>query len=370
MKINLNKNTNNINFKSFGGVTKNPKHNNNNKLDECIHESHFMRNLESLDFTAQYITKNFPNGAHIADFGCSNGEETYSLATLLHESNKDKKYKITGYDIIPEVIENAKAGLISVGYRERVKGKIEEDKYEKFLIDFLTKITPEQMSAKKAFKECFEEIPEKWWYFNIYNPRYKHKVKQIIKPGEDIELTTKRLECLLKPSDYRAIGRKTVIPKRGVFDNILNFNLADVGKIDEVLSKKATNVVIFKNALYHLLGCGHLKNAPKDYKYEDISITPAEELFKKINAVLPENGLFVIGNLSTDHLSRFSATPLEQISQNGQIIDVYKSSRIHKALFEAGFEPIFYECMKSGGADFIELKTHLPSVWKKIKTII
>jgi len=128
-------------FKGYGGSTKNI--NSSNKTNECIHESHFMRNAESLEFVSNYVKKEFPNGTHIADFGCSNGEEAYSLGMLLHDSNKNKKYTITGFDLIPGVVKDAKAALFNIG-----RGS---DNYESFLVSNFLVTTPHQEKIKKKF---------------------------------------------------------------------------------------------------------------------------------------------------------------------------------------------------------------------------
>lgn len=357
----------NIIFRGYKGVTKDVK--SNNQMDSCVHESHFMRNLESLLFTSDYIKENFPNGTHIAGYGCSSGEEEYSLGVLLHSSNKDKKYKITGYDLVPDVIEDAKKAIFNIGYKKHEDRYIRDD-YEKFLLDdyiYYSKLTPEEKIAKESFYQCFQKPPSKWSDFNIHNPRYKHKVKMFVKPGEDIGLATKRLEYIYRPTARQEIGGQYFIPKAGVFDNVIDFKVADIFNIDKELADKKTGVVIFKNSLYHLLG----SRIPKDY--EHIDVNPAKELFRKINKVLPENGLFVLGILPHDHFQEGlnALNDYKTINQNGQQIEVFHSSPIHKALESAGFEPAFYECGKfeDKNGKLFKDKTFLPSVWKKVRSV-
>lgn len=365
MNINTIKTTSPIFFRGYGGTTENTK--SNYKIYEFIHESHFMRNLESLSFTTDYLKENFPNGTHIADFGCSNGEEAYSLATLLHGLNKDGRYKITGFDIIPEVVEDAKIGVFDIGlYLDNRKGKVIEDNYEKFLLEnTYWNVDPIKEQAKKNFKECFEEVPDKWKYFNIHHPRYKHKVKRVIQPNQDIEIITKKLEYLLLPNKRKESGIKSFVPKEGLFKDIVDFKVADIMDIDKELPPQKNGIVIFKNSLYHILG-----SRVNDH-YNRIKIGPAEELFKKINFILPDKGLFVLGNLHHDHFfnRRTMLNKCIELYQNGKQITVFNSSPIHKTLEKFGFEPIFYECDKTGDISFKNLSTYLPSVWKKIRHI-
>ena len=358
MNIYAVKNNSNIYFRGYDGRTNNVK--TNNKIDYCIHESHFMRDIESLSFTTDYIKTEFPNGTHIADFACSKGYETYSLGVLLHNANSDKKYKITGYDITQKIIDEAKNGILNIGdfsnYHERFLSNI---------YSYFTPLDQNKKSIKEQFKKCFEEVPKEWMKLNICNPRYNAKVKKLVTDNQDSELTIKRIEYLsLTKDDIIRPQGKNYIPKRGVFDNIIDFKVEEIQNIDKELTKEKTGVIIFKNALYHVTG-----NSSNDYALVDT--IPAGDLFKKTNSVLPKNGLFVMGSLHRDHLfnqNNFD-NKYEDLYQNGKQIKVFKTSPIHKLLFENGFESVFYECYKDSKWNNSELNIHLPSVWKKIKHI-
>ncbi|MEI8377564.1 MAG: CheR family methyltransferase [bacterium] len=356
MNIYAIKNSSNILFRGYNGKTENVQI--SNTMGDCIHESHFMRNFESLYFSMDYLKKNFPNGTNIADFGCSGGEEAHSMAVLLHDSNKDKKYKITGYDIVPEVVEDARKGVFNIAEWTNL--------YERFLVsDYSFQyLTPEQKLAKENFNKCFEKIPKDWEKFNICDSRYKKKVKRYVKPGQDIELATRRLEYIYNPNSRMSNNGKYFIAKDGVFDNVIDFKVANILNIDKELANQKTGMVIFKNSLYHIFGSRGLDF----YKNADINL--AKELFTKINSVLPENGLFVLGILSGDHLiPKDVSLDYNTIFQNEEQIKVFNTSPVHKALKEAGFEPIFYECGKTGGASFKKSSIYLPSVWKKIRSL-
>jgi len=161
-------------------------------------------------------------------------------------------------------------------------------------------------------------------------------------------------------------GGKYFIPKQGLFEDVINFKVADITSIDRELATQKSGVVVFKNSLYHLLG----SRTSRD-NYKNIDIKPAEELFKKINSVLQDKGLFLIGNLHHDHLSEKieSSKDLQQIYQDGKKISCFDNSPIHQALRRSGFAPVFYDCEKTGGKSFADLSCYLPSVWKKIRNI-
>ncbi len=342
MKIQAVKNTGNISFRSYTGITNHRE--SNNKMSEFRHQSHLMRDFETLMFAKNYVEKTFPKGIHIADFGCSNGEEAYSLLTLLHDANKDKKYKVTGYDIIPKVVEDAKKGIF----------KLSGDTFELYLKNELNFRAPsaEYQFAKNKFNDCFKEVPKNWNSFNIYHPRYKVKAKKINPANEDINLTLNRLEYMLLPNGNLNDSGKFYIPKKGMFDGVIDFKVGDILNLDKNTLPQNTGVVIFKNSLYHVIGS-------RTNDYENIDTKPALELFKKINKALPEDGLFVLGTLSHDHF--FTHRDFEKLNsfilKNGKAIKAFNNSPIHKALREAGFKPIFYTL---GDA-------YLPAIWKKVR---
>lgn len=340
---------------SFSGYTKRTEGiKGQNKTGYCISESYLMRNMDSCDFATNYITRTFPKGTQIVAEGCSQNE-AYTWGVLLHDANKDKKYKIIGCDIVPSVIKDAKLGILNIF--GRIEYKDPEANCERFLLDnFMSVLSSKQKEIKANFMECFEKIPSKWKDFNMDDPRYKKKVKRIVQGNQSIELATKRLEYMKQRTIKNGID---FMPKDNVFDNIIEFKVADIFNIDKEFNPKSTGLVSFQNALYHVLK-SRIKKA--NQRYENIDLNPAKILFKKINSVLTQDGLFVMGTLSHDHLfdRKSLLNNYVELEQNGQKIKVFRQSPIHKLLRESGFEPIFYEQEQS-------LKIYLPSVWKKIK---
>lgn len=375
MKINSIKNSQNVNFKSYNKYTENVQ--SNNAMKECISESHLMRDLDTTIFARDYALKTFPNGTTITVPGCSQ-MEAYTWGTLLHKANSNKNYKINAFDIVPEVIEDAKLAVLNIGYeieqRERKDGskypvRVPDD-HEYFLINDNvyslyknSQLIQEQKEAKSLFEECFEKIPETWKYFNINHPRYKYKVKNIkhLDKNEDLELLTKRLEYIHLPKKRYINAGIDFIPQKDVFKDIINFKVSDIFNIDKELQPESTGIFSFKNGLYHILG----SDSPN---VENINTDSTQKLFKKINSVLSPNGLFVIGRLRNDHL--LSSTLLDKCTKEEQEEGkfMFSDSKIHNLLKECGFEPLFYDftqmfTTKDNG--FIGV--YAPSVWKKVK---
>lgn len=313
-----------------------------------------MRNFDTVVFATNYVNQHFPQGTSCAIYGCSQNE-AFTWGVLFHPVNKDKRYKIMGYDIVPEVIEDAKLGVLNLSSC---------DKNEWFLIpnNYYT-ITPEQERVKTLFLDCFDKLPKEWRNFNIFHPRYKQKAAKLTPPKQDANLTLRRLEYMHIPGRREESYGVDFIPKSGIFDGIINFKVADIFEINQELQPESVGMVSFKNGLYHLL------DSRKSH-YENIDLSFAENLFRKINSVMQENGILVLGSLAQDHLyTNAMDNNCVSLFQKGKSIKVCKTSPIHKALIRSGFEPIFYEILETSNPRVIK-PNYLPTVWKKIRPVL
>jgi len=283
---------------------------NENRHPKCITETYFYRNPETMDFTRDYILKHFPEGIHIADFGCSIGKEAYTLAVMLNKHNKAKKYTITGYDLIPSVIETAKKGEF----------KIYNDPYENFL--FSKHITsPNKRQFKDDFKDCFEQIS--------------------------------REMC----DEYGDVAGKFL--RKTDFDNVVNFQVGDIHNLNRELKlPEKTGAIIFNNAWYHL--SGYRGQIPP----EQVILYETGQVLENINKALPANGILVVGQLDLDHL--YENQPTKFIKQDGKEIEICDSTRFHQLLRRKGFEPVYYEQITDPFGVNRKDGVYLPSVWKKV----
>ena len=341
-----------VSFKGFNDCTHNIK--SENAMDYCIHETHFFRNLETLTFTRDYLLKHFPNGTHIAGFGCSNGEEEYSLAMLLKEENADKKYKITGYDIASNVVNKAQSGPFEIKGAQCERLIKDNSAYKENKNKFL----------RQLFFECFEPVPER-----VFSIRGRDKSEIQSAFGERIEQEQDPAQ-LLKWKCYKEIATSlydykkdnSYMPKWEVFGDILDFKCGDINKISKILNgKEQTGAIIFKNAWYHILGRNYVSHS------SFLNLAGAENVMKQCSDILPEGGLFVVGNLEQDHL--YDGQRGHVIKQDGKKIRVYDDTLFHRLLRKNGFQPVFYERVKDTQERFyMSGDIYLPSVWQKIKT--
>lgn len=295
------------------------------KKTETNNYTEFMRDAEALKFTKDYILKNYPNGTNIAEFGCSLGQKPYSLMLMLDEKNKDKKYKITGYDF-PEVINKLKSNILEISKCSKTERVLFPSYDSSNIYDYKPFTNEEAEKLRISFEKYF--IPK--------------------------VLFDDRLGC---PTLFSA---NTELTK-----DVINFKPGDVRDIDMLVTPKKNGVVIFQNALYHIL------SETLAYDIEDmIYVDKAKKVFEKINKVLPKDGIFVLGNLASDHIYDSDDEDSSVLKyQNNKQIRVYENSKVHKALYESGFEPVFYERIQSHSPYCRYREMHLPSVWKKVSEI-
>lgn len=343
---NLNNRRNQVSFSGYNNKTYNVR--SKNKMAYCIHETYFFRNIESLEFIRDYILKNFPKGTNIADFGCSNGEEAYSLGMLLSRQNKDQKYKITGYDLSQKVLNLAQSGPF-----ERLDGKSESV----INIDREYNISSRKY-LRDLFFECFDKLPAKYLQSCLSNEQKQH-LDEKIKNQKDLEKLL-ILKCIknMASNPYKYDPGNIYLPKADFVKGVFDFKQGDINDISQILKPEGkTGVIIFKNAWYHVTG------SRRTYASEEIELEKAEKIMKAANKILLTNGILVVGNLQNDHL--YSGNQGRYLYQNDKRIKICDDTPFHNALRKSGFKPIFYEQIKSEHDENIKKEIYLPSVWQK-----
>ena len=323
-----------------------------NKDTMCIHETYFFRNLETLNFAADYIKKHFKSGTNIAEFASSTGEEAYSLAMILSPHNKDKKYKIHGYDITPRIIERMDDRLYEITTND----------IENFLDNNYYLQTQEQQKLKGLFLQHFEKMPVEWQYYN-YSIKNLQKLNKKLAEGKSEE-DSRNIKYMISYSKIPIQDKwgSFFIPKKDAFKDIVSFEVKDISELGEKYKlKKNTGVVFFKNAFYHLTGFNSFKNP------NPVDLSVAKRVTQEVNKSLEKDGIFVIGALSRDHLYNNQETRV--IFQDGKKINVCDDTQFHHMLRECGFEPVFYEKAPDVRINNTDDKLYLASVWKKVKEV-
>ncbi len=350
------KNTDGISFKGTRTTsTLQPVDNGENYSDLCIHETYFFRDIDTLNFTVNYLKDNYPQGANIAEFAASTGEEAYSLAMLLNSANKDKRYTITGYDIVPSLLNSRKNHLYEI-----TSGSVETFLHYQDNVHY--KKNPE---LKRLFDDFFTPIPRDWYFVENIDRELIKTIKSLKKTKDEDEI--KKLKYYLQYLSISVQDRYNAyyIPKKDAFNNVVSFKTGDICDLGTKLDLPDNSpVIFFKNALYHIISF-----SPK----EGDDFSAAKNLITQINKKLPIGGLFVMGALPADHMYENNkhdySKDLKTIVQDGKIISVYDESRVHNILRNKGFEPVFYQQEFDVMGDPIKNGNYLPSVWKKVRDV-
>lgn len=321
-----------------------------NQQTWCIHETAFFRDIDTMEFAKDYITKKFPNGTHIADFACSNGEEAYTLLMLLSEQNGDKKYKVTGYDISKRVLELAESGPFKINYTF-TEGFVTQDVlYENY----------PKKHYRKLFFDSFKKVPKKFlqiWPSSRVEEFLTARIKSENNASKRLKLMC--LRQIIKHHDDYTPDNAFILKKKfinGVFDA----KLGDIADIEQLVkSDGKTGIVMFKNAWFHIMDSWSRSDINR------LNIKGVGDTIVHISRVLPKDGILVVGTLETDHLFNKEKTPIKTIKFNDTEIKTCENTVFHKLLLDSGFVPIFYERVRDILGDFDKSKIFLPSVWKK-----
>jgi SAM-dependent methyltransferase len=237
----------------------------------------------------------------IADYACSTGEEAYSLALILNSQNIN--YAITGYDIAKKALLSAQKGEVGINdpmqflkSQEGLAAIIRRNpmqaavmlrnrlKNTQFQDSYLDKPTPPLGRDRK--------------YFDLFHQHFQKQetdslpLRAIyqVKPGHD-------LKC--------------------------NFQSGDIQDIYKARGSQSTDILLFRNALYHLITtppfpADTLERKPLN---PDNAMKILNDLFRQFNHVLTPGGFLVFGkNEGRQH---------------------QQETLVRVALEQAGFKPIF-----------------------------
>ncbi len=180
-------------------------------------DSAFFRDYEALEKTGEILKTNFPDGAEILDYACSDGEEAISLYALL--GNDRNKFKITGIDVDKDAIRLANQGVYSL--------------FGNYLDSYLMP-NANRNDNEQRLSDMFYEIMEP-----------ANEPDELLNTSPNFITTIAVAEPKLRGPIYFQ-------PKEEVKRN-LEFKMGDICKINEENTDKKVGAIIFRNAFYHLL---------------------------------------------------------------------------------------------------------------------
>lgn len=265
-----------------------------------IQETAFFREPETLEFIKDYVMKVFKNKSeiNIIDGACSCGYETFSLAMLFDKLAQ--KVNITGFDIGEQAIEAAKKGkfeIKSLKYPHKYED-IMKKSVAAFNDDYLAFVPQEtlnikQLEYKKMFNDFFDEIPN-----------YKEKLS-----------LAERFQRFLfkKMLPISQVKGYQVKPEKA---DTCRFVQGDILKLDNIVDSNSADVILFRNALYHLT----TYEGPMGFKLplpDDEIILAVKKVVEQVDKALSPEGLFVIGSHPSDHMLTAGETLYSELEKRG-----------------------------------------------------
>lgn len=164
-----------------------------------IGESYFFRDRKVFDFLKKVLQ--YKIGWNILSVGCSRGEEVYSLSIIARESGRN--CKITGIDISPQRIEEARKGC----YKFWSVRFLSEDELERFFIK-----NDDKFCIKSDYKANvtfvsgnFLTVPFSESFDIIF-------ARRVLLYAENEELVVKKIHSLLKNDGLLILGSGEYFP--------------------------------------------------------------------------------------------------------------------------------------------------------------
>ena len=314
----------NINFTSLKQTTGN---------ENLFIDTAFYRDLPTLLGFTKLMQEQFPDGADIMDFACSNGEEAISLYSLLNDKDAPK-YKIHCYDTSDKAIELARNNIYSVNNYNH---------YDYFLL------YSNNDKLKSDVRRCFNDLME-----------------EISRP--DINLNDERyVEYLKTISVY---FNEKYYKVKDQYKHNFKFEKGDIRNILNIEPDKQVGAVFFRNALYHITNNHVFDNV---YDKQTIDRIWNTDKYAAIQGVLDKvyeklllGGFLVQSNDEKDHIYQADKyTPKEEIFFDERSMEYLRiKSPLLKALKKDGkFVPVCStKCETSSMGDLT-----VYTVWQKVE---
>ena len=276
--------------------------------DTLIQETAFFREPEMLEFVKEYITTRLKNKPeiNIIDGACSKGYETYTLAMMLDKIGK--KVNITGFDIGNQAITEAKKGVFLIkklcGNEDTIEAyRLGMDAYNDDYLAFsnTSPLNLKQQEYRKVFYDFFTEIQN-----------YKEK-RSLFERMREILFS--------KFTPYFKTKAFKIKPEKA---DTCKFVQGNILKLDEIVPAHSADVLLFRNALYHLT----TQEGPLGFKIQlpDAYIIPTvEDVVKEVDKALAPKGIFVIGEHPSDHTLTVGKTLYNELEKHN-FSPVFKNS--------------------------------------------
>ena len=255
-------------------------------ISVLIHQTAHNREPETLNIVCDYAKKLLEkkDKIKIISGGCSTGEEAVSMSMKLY--NKKNKVDILGIDLGKKAIEkaNSRKFILEVPKDENMLNEFFISPSDSPYTDsYLVKskddgLTAEQLHFKTLFKEFFRPTGK------IIKPSLHERFYNLIqKRANNPVLELDRIEYELKPN---------------MADNC-KFIQGDIRNIDKILNGEKTDIILFRNSLYHIATEGYDSYMRKPKKNAEVII---ENLMTKFKESLSKDGIIAFGEKEGEQL--------------------------------------------------------------------
>jgi len=326
-----------VNFKGGMNCTKS----NTSGIGTLNHQTAFFREPKTDEIVQNYILENFGNDKeiNIVSGACSTGEEAKSYAMML--DSLGDKLKISGFDIVPEIVKEAQGNscqvikfedddspinLVSVNsenilftddtdilteYEKKCRNKFKQYYQPKGLPQKVpvfpdAKQQLNDLEALLANKDEFEKVKKQ------YNEQMQI-AKSMAPEFADFTITFEDSINLGKQALEQQVETYKTVSDFETDDNAFkncSFDLGDVTNIEHMYKPGSINVLLYRNALYHTLCKGdNMLRCMKDDAPETM-----DSIAKQMNKILKPNGLVVFGE--TEYQQGINPLVIEEIMEN------------------------------------------------------
>lgn len=315
--------SNKINFTSLKQTTGN---------ENLFIDTAFYRDLPTLLGFTKLMHEEFPNGADIMDFACSNGEEAISLYSLINDKDAPK-YKIHCYDTSDKAIKLAKNSIYSVNNYN--------DDY--FLL------YSNNNKLKSDIKRCFNDLMEE------------------ISPP-DIKLNDERYVEYVKT--FNIFFNEKYFKLKDQYKHNFKFEKGDIRNILNIQPDKQVGAVFFRNALYHITSNHVFENIYDKQTIDRIWNTDKYEAIQdvvdKVYEKLLSGGFLVLGNDEKEHIYQVDKyTPKDEIffDENNKEYLRLKSPLLKALKKDGKFKPVYTSTCKTEKMGDFKVYT----IWQKVE---
>lgn len=307
------------------------------RVSHCTLDSAFFRGNGILRAVINNLEKNFPDGAEVLDYACSNGEEAISILAQLKNRFK---YPIRAFDVSSVALTQAKTGIHSV--------------FSGFYDSYLLR---ESRSNEKSMLRSL--------FLSVMQP--------INKPDVSINSSKFYTKLSNKMHDFKEEYFKV----QDKYITTIDYSKGDIRDLGTLKTERPVGAILFRNAFYHLCNNKILEIlAGKSYLTPSANkVEVAENIVNNVYHKLDKGGIFAIGNhykdnifiadknISLEQTVKFKDTIFynEDYADAGDTLFMKKSPIVAALAKDGKFSPVHYSYVI-----FLDNIYKYPTVWQKV----